>query len=249
MKTAFFKYDVALSFAEEDREFVDCVARQLTDKGLKIFYDDYERIRRWGSDLLVDLDDVYRKQARFCVVFVSRYYKEKKWTNYELRSALIRALKTKRIYILPFRLDDTDIPELSSSVIHLDSGRHDCDTLATAIIDKVAWKARKNILRKIKRFLSNKYSIGLTTLVAGTAIILGFSENLTPVEPLTRKLHEESKVVIHGSICRDGSFRRSRGPGTCSYHGGVEHAYDSVEYKKSWEECRKEAEETSWLDP
>lgn len=249
MKNLFLKYDVALSFAEEDREFVDCVARRLKDNGLKIFYDDYERIRLWGSDLHVQLDDVYRRQARFCVLFVSGYYKEKRWTNYELRSALIRALKAKRVYILPFQLDGTVIPELNDSIIHLDTGRYDCSTLATAIVDKIAWEARKHFLQKVKRFFSNKYSIGLTTLVAGTAFILGFSKNLTSVETLTRRLHEESKHVIHGSICRDKKFSRSRGPGTCSSHGGVERKYDSVEYRKTWEECRKEAEEISWLDP
>ncbi len=36
------KYDVALSFAGEDRDYVDKVAKRLQEKGVKVFYDKFE---------------------------------------------------------------------------------------------------------------------------------------------------------------------------------------------------------------
>jgi hypothetical protein len=65
-----YEYDVALSFAGEDRGIVEEVARILVDRGLSIFYDRYEEIDLWGKDLSEYLDQVYRMKARYCVVFI-----------------------------------------------------------------------------------------------------------------------------------------------------------------------------------
>jgi len=44
-----FEYDVALSFAGEDRVYVEKVAKYLKEKGIKVFYDDYEKTGLWGK--------------------------------------------------------------------------------------------------------------------------------------------------------------------------------------------------------
>lgn len=41
-------YDIALSFAGEDREYVDIVANTLHQLGVKVFYDKYEEADLWG---------------------------------------------------------------------------------------------------------------------------------------------------------------------------------------------------------
>ena len=67
----YFEYDVALSFAGEDRKYVDRVANVLRQKKLRIFYDGYEQAALSGKDLYMHLEEFYRKRARFCVVFLS----------------------------------------------------------------------------------------------------------------------------------------------------------------------------------
>ena len=42
-----FRYDVCLSFAGEDRTYVKEVAGELTVRGVKVFYDEYERSELW----------------------------------------------------------------------------------------------------------------------------------------------------------------------------------------------------------
>lgn len=81
------RYDVALSFAGEERQYVDAVAAHLKNASVKVFYDDYEKVQLWGKDLYLHLDWVYRKASRYCVVFVSEDYARKVWTNHERRSA------------------------------------------------------------------------------------------------------------------------------------------------------------------
>jgi len=97
-----FDFDVALSFAGEDRAYVEKVANYLKEKSIRVFYDKYEKTMLWGKDLYVHLDEVYQKKARYCVMFLSRHYAEKLWTNHERKSAQARAFKKKEnIFYLP----------------------------------------------------------------------------------------------------------------------------------------------------
>jgi hypothetical protein len=113
-------YDVALSFAGEDREYAEKLARKLKRTGVSFFYDKYEQANLWGNDLYVHLQDVYARRSRFCVVFISRNYKRKFWTRHELRSAQEKALRRHKAYILPVRIDDTQIPGLFANTSYLD---------------------------------------------------------------------------------------------------------------------------------
>jgi hypothetical protein len=106
-----FDYDVALSFAGEDRTYVQQVAALLHGHGIRIFYDEYMTAELWGNDLYVLLDEVYRERARFAVAFVSRHYISKPWTRHERQSAQARAFLDVGPYLLPVRLDDSELPE------------------------------------------------------------------------------------------------------------------------------------------
>lgn len=114
--SADYKYDVALSFAGENRDYVDEVARELRARGVRVFYDLYERVRLWGKDLYEHLDDVYRHQAFLVVLFISKAYAERVWTTHERKSAQARALKEKREYVLPARFDKTEIPGIPHTI-------------------------------------------------------------------------------------------------------------------------------------
>ena len=70
-------YHIALSFAGEDRDYVDRVAKLLKDRGVEVFYDRFEEDTMWGKDLYTYLSDVYHKRARFTVMFISQAYANK----------------------------------------------------------------------------------------------------------------------------------------------------------------------------
>ncbi|MBC8492598.1 MAG: TIR domain-containing protein [Chloroflexi bacterium] len=115
-------YDVALSFAGEDRATVRQVYEALTAAGIKTFYDEDEDVKAelWGKNLYDYLLDLYRKRAKYCIIFVSRDYARKVWPNHERQAAQARALLENREYILPLRLDDTEIPGLLPTIAYLD---------------------------------------------------------------------------------------------------------------------------------
>lgn len=116
-----FTYDVALSFAGQQRAYVEKVAAALRRRGIRPFYDDYEKATLWGKDLYEHLDWIYQKAARYCVLFASVDYAQKVWTTHERRSAQARALQSNQEYVLPVRFDDTEIPGLRPTVHFLDA--------------------------------------------------------------------------------------------------------------------------------
>jgi hypothetical protein len=113
-------YDVALSFAGEDRRYVEQVADALKDAGIRVFYDDYEKVSLWGRDLYSHLDYVYRIASRYCVIFISKDYAKKVWTNHERASAQARALSENDEYVLPARFDDTEIAGIRPTIGYVD---------------------------------------------------------------------------------------------------------------------------------
>lgn len=131
------EYDVALSFAGEDRDYVDQVAHFLKDRGIKVFYDLFEEADLWGKDLYVHLSEVYQKRARYTVMFISKMYAEKIWTNHERRSAQARAFQDAQEYILPARFDDTEIPGVLSTVGYIGLQKRSPDDLASLIVKKI----------------------------------------------------------------------------------------------------------------
>lgn len=104
------EFDVALSFAGEDRGYVDQVAHILRERGIKVFYDLFEEADLWGKDLYAHLSDIYQHRARYTVMFISESYGKKLWTNHERRAAQARAFQEAQEYILPVRIDETEIP-------------------------------------------------------------------------------------------------------------------------------------------
>jgi len=132
-----YKYDVTLSFAGEDREYVEKVAKTLQENGVKVFYDKFEEVDLWGKDLGLHFDYVYRKGAKYCIPFISEHYKKKIWANHEIRTAISRAIETNVEYILPARFDDTEIDGIRPTLGFIDLRKITAEKLAHLIIKKL----------------------------------------------------------------------------------------------------------------
>jgi hypothetical protein len=131
-------YDVVLSFAGEDRDYVKKVATFLKKNKIKVFYDDFETVDLWGKDLADHLQKVYGGSAKYCVMFISKFYAQKTWPNHERKSAVSKAIKEKGEYILPAKFDDTEIPGLPDTIGYLDLRKIEPEQLGGMIIQKLA---------------------------------------------------------------------------------------------------------------
>ena len=132
-----YDFDIALSFAGENRDIVENVAEILKRRDVKVFYDKYEETTLWGKDLYEYLAELYSKRAQYCIIFASDAYNNKVWTTHERKNAQERALKEKREYILPVKLDDTEIPGIPSTIGYLDIRKCSPEHIAEAAMTKL----------------------------------------------------------------------------------------------------------------
>ncbi len=115
-----WRWDVALSFAGAQRDYVQQVAAALTARGVRCFYDASEQTELWGKYLAEELSVIYGEQAAAVVVFISAEYAARDWTRHERRAALARAVRERREYILPARFDDAPLPGLPADMVAAD---------------------------------------------------------------------------------------------------------------------------------
>lgn len=131
------QFDVVLSFAGEQRAYVEQVADYLKLQNVKVFYDRDEEAMLWGRDLVEHFDFIYRQSGRYCVMFISKDYAEKMWTIHERRSALARALEEPREYVLPVRFDMTELLGLRPTIHYVPADRKSPAELGKLILKKL----------------------------------------------------------------------------------------------------------------
>ena len=133
-----YNFDVALSFAGEDRSYVEHIFRLLKNRQVRVFYDYENCSELWGADLPEKLDEIYRTDTKFCMVFGSKHYPDKKWTKLEKKSYKAAQIETGRYdYILPILLDDTEIPGILKTQGYLDARKLSPEEIVDAFIAKL----------------------------------------------------------------------------------------------------------------
>ena len=192
-------FDVALSFAGEDRAFVDEVANRLREQGVKVFYDLFEEADLWGKDLYAHLTDVYHRRARYTVMFISEAYSRKLWTNHERRAAQARAFQESQEYILPVRVDEAEIPGVLVTTGYVSLAGRSPDDLASLITKKLVTSGGSVPTDLVRRDYGTVAiaSIGEPTMLR---VIIGDDEGV-PVRGCSITAQAENGTTLQG--CTD----------------------------------------------
>ena len=132
-----FDYDIAISYAGEDKLYAEKLACALQDRNIEVFYDEFARADLWGKNLRTHLPELYRLRARYCIVLLSRHYAAKRYTKLELEAALAREFQEDQEYVLPVRLDDTEIEGILPTRAHIDWGNETPESLAALAAKKL----------------------------------------------------------------------------------------------------------------
>jgi len=135
-KARIHKYDVALSFAGEQRGYVCQVANILESKGIKVFYDEFYQSHLWGKDLAEHFQNVYYSDSSRCIMFISKEYVAKGWPTHERKNAIAKEIEVKGDYILPVRFDDTRVPGLNPSIFYQDATKKSPEEIALLFLEK-----------------------------------------------------------------------------------------------------------------
>ena len=133
-----FEFDVAFSFAGTERALAENLAAATRNAGFKVFYDGFYPEQLWGKDLVEFFDYIYRKSSRFCVMLISREYRDRMWTTQERRSALARALEEKgNEYLLPIELEKVEIDGLRPTIGHIPLNEYGIDQISEILVKKL----------------------------------------------------------------------------------------------------------------
>lgn len=94
---SYLEYDVFISHASEDKDdVVRPLAKSLVEKGLKVWYDEFEL--KIGDSLRRKIDKGLSK-SKFGIVVLSRNFIRKGWTNYELDGIVSKANTGEQILL------------------------------------------------------------------------------------------------------------------------------------------------------
>jgi hypothetical protein len=170
-----YEYDVAFSYASENREYVEKVANILKSKGVKVFYDPFAEVDLWGKNLFTHFDYVYNKSSRYFIPFISKYYKEKAWANHELRSAFQRVLNQNESYMLPARFDDTEVEGINSNISYINLRTKSEEEFSNVILQKLE---KKTVVED--KSTNNKNSKRKAHIEGDSKKILAGKESPTP---------------------------------------------------------------------
>ncbi len=153
-----YKYDVAISVAEEDIEVAEKIAASLKARKITYYLYNEQSAESWGQHILKISLAKYGAEAKYVLVIISKAFIKKHWTSIE--NQIIQVFKPgKEIYILPLRLDDTPVDGISKYIAFVKWERNEED-----IAEKIKSKLQKRT-KKARR--SQLLTAAIVLLMAG----------------------------------------------------------------------------------
>lgn len=163
-----YKYDVALSFAEEDKNIAEAIGKALKDLDIK-YYLFYEE-NNWGKPLKKLTWDIYHKQSRLALVLISKHYPQKRWAKEEWEVIQTVLKRENTPYLIPVRIDNTELDGLPNQIVYKHWTGSNAYEIAVKIFKLLKQFDERNSTKKVAagKHASNKPGINNITEVIQT---------------------------------------------------------------------------------
>src|SRR5687768_12449873 len=106
-----YKYDVAISFAEEDRNAALALSLAFEIEGFKnVYYYPDKQVDDLGDEFKKSLTKIYRDEAKYAIVLFSDQYfgPHKVFTSVELEAIKVRMVaESNHVYMIPVILNES----------------------------------------------------------------------------------------------------------------------------------------------
>lgn len=103
-------YDIAFSFARDDRDYVERTRRACGRLGLRVMYDRDLSNQWWGQNYVVEQRKIYGGRSQFFVPFISESYFQRRIPADEFSAAMWADVERGGGYILPVLIGDIRVP-------------------------------------------------------------------------------------------------------------------------------------------
>lgn len=130
-----FEWDVAISFAGENRKLAEFIGQQLRELDISVFYDRNYEDNYLGGLWSQQFQDIFVNKSRLVVAILDGHHKEKVWPTFE------RDCFTQRVpeaEVIPVFLDRTIFPGIPSDLVSIHFPYHgEVEAQSDAIIDDI----------------------------------------------------------------------------------------------------------------
>ncbi|HKS45314.1 MAG TPA: toll/interleukin-1 receptor domain-containing protein [Amycolatopsis sp.] len=131
-------FDVGISFSSQQRDIAARIRKKLREAGLTVFYDEDYQHELLGADLNLYLHDTYIRRCRYAVAILSADFVQSKWSGrLEWRAILARLQDARGDFLLPYFVDDVEVPGLSPSIGYIRSDTHTPEEFADVVFRKL----------------------------------------------------------------------------------------------------------------
>lgn len=183
------QYDVALSFAEEDRSVALCIylAIKMLRPELKVYYYPKEGGRSSGEDLQEILPKIYRDHSKSVIMLVSKDYinPDKGYVPSEIK-ALVKRHKEResgKPFLIPLRVDGTILEEVDpyfTDSIGWHEWKYDPESVVEVVAQMLGLKPKKTE-KAINKYFHKTTTINKikTKNMKGNQIIQGSNNKIS----------------------------------------------------------------------
>ncbi|OYU18505.1 MAG: hypothetical protein CFE34_10265 [Rhodobacteraceae bacterium PARR1] len=111
-----FEWDIAVSFAGENRALAGFIEQQLRELDISVFYDRNYEDNYLGGLWSQQFLDIFAHKSRLVVAILDRHHKEKVWPTFE-RDCF--AARVQQGEVIPIILDDTVFPGVPKDLVSI----------------------------------------------------------------------------------------------------------------------------------
>ena len=195
-----YKWDAAISFAGEDRKIAKKLATALKARGVSVFYDKDQKSHLWGKGTK-EFDNIYGPDSNFVIPIISEYYAKKDWPRYEFSAALRESKKRNEEFILPLRIDSTQLLGLHDDINYIDLRKDSINEAVKALLDKCkavskideAKKVKNNSISVLSR--SRRHVLGIIATSVFPLELINFNDLFPKIE-----WQKEIRFLIHKGL-------------------------------------------------
>lgn len=166
------KYDIAFSYASEQREIIKQYSEKLQRLGLSVFIDTEHPELFVFNHVPETLKSIYDNDEIVMLIFLSKEYVNKDFTKYESHIAFDRLLTEKRLSII--KLDASTLSWLPSSFFYYDINKYTCDEICQSLynaIRKYQIPNIENLFKGINEFILSNFQNFNCLLANKTCVI------------------------------------------------------------------------------
>lgn len=130
-----FEWDVAISFAGENRTLAEFIAEQLGELDISLFYDRNYEDNYLGGLWSREFLDIFGNKSRLVVAILDQHHKDKVWPTFERDCFTPRVPEAE---VIPVFLDKTIFPGIPTDLVSIHfEYRGDVAAQSDAIIDDI----------------------------------------------------------------------------------------------------------------